>query len=166
MDTIRSDGVEVEGYWVTESILDLYNSQADDSDRIPSLKELSLQSADLLGIPHALVLDSDGEHTKNVRFGDRIKRAAFISDVSPRQSTLAGIAPIEKDGNSVTKTGPDSRGRPGNATADAATSSPSNQASECAGNSLPDAQKNEDVTVLPGNNLFRDDDPHAEGGAP
>jgi len=165
-NSFRADGAEVEGYWVTESILDLYNSRADESDRIPSLKELSLQSADLLGIPHALVLDNDGEHSRNVRFGDRIKRAAFVSDVSPRQSTFVNSASSEKDGNSVTKTEPDARGEPCNVTTDAATPSPSNQASECDGNSLPDAQKNEDVTVLPGDRSFRDDDSHAEGGAP
>jgi hypothetical protein len=164
-DTIEADGAEIEGYWVTENVLDKYNSQADDSDKIPSLRELCMQSADLLGIPHALVLDSDGKHSRNMKFGRKTKRVAFVSDVSPRQSTLEGIAPSEKDGNPVTKAGPDPSDGPGSATGGPVTQSPSYQAREHAGNRQPDDRKDGDVTRLPRKSLSTDDDADAEGGS-
>ena len=82
MDTVRiNDQVGVEGYWITDPLLAVFNDEIDEILRIPSLRELATQSADVDRIPYEVILDMNaGKQAKAVKFSDgRTKRAAFIS---------------------------------------------------------------------------------------
>jgi hypothetical protein len=71
----------VDGYWITDAILDQFNEEMDDEARIPSLKELATQSADSDKLPYEKVMaEKEGQRqAKVVKFYDgKSRRAAFI----------------------------------------------------------------------------------------
>lgn len=67
-----------EGTFHTSAMLDIHNRQARPGERIPTLKELQIQAADAVGIPHNLVFESETGTVKTTKFGSRAKRAAFV----------------------------------------------------------------------------------------
>jgi hypothetical protein len=75
---IDVEGEGKQGVWVTGGILDEYNKQAQPGNRISSLKDLSIETADATGIPYDCVLEKGRSQAMPVNFGGRTKRAAFV----------------------------------------------------------------------------------------
>jgi len=75
---LKSGDKFFDGFWVTGALTDRYNQRALPGENVPNLKELSKQSADLLGIPYDDVLEKDGNHAYLKRIGGFSKRVAFI----------------------------------------------------------------------------------------
>jgi len=73
---------KVDGYWITDPLLDELNDKAEDELKITSLKELARQSADLDGLPYDKIMEKrNGSYSpKVVKFEDgESRRAAFIA---------------------------------------------------------------------------------------
>jgi len=120
-DVIRVGKEEIEGHWITKALLDLFNDETDDVNRISTHVELAKQAADLAGLPYSEVLDADRVHVKNVKIGGKAMRAAFVP--TPDYFDRRG------GGNQVTLDGPDSvtdaqsaTGNPGNSVTTVTTS--------------------------------------------
>lgn len=77
-DCVIVNGKTVPGFAVTSALLAKYNRQTEESNQIPSLKELAIQTADQMGIPYNQVLDSDMKHVAKRKIGLSRQRAAFI----------------------------------------------------------------------------------------
>jgi hypothetical protein len=136
--TIREE--HISGWWVTSALLQQYNKQAEDSEKITSLKEVAQQSADALRIPYNLVLDNDGKHARNVKIGPLTQRAAFVADT---------YEDYRNRGNLVTDYEPDELPNAGNQPFSLVTKLPSYQNENSVGNLEPDTPANSEVTRLP-----------------
>ncbi len=105
--SIKVGDKELPGFWVTNALLDVYNSRADGENRIPSLAELARQAADETGLPYAEALDPDGKHARKVPIGGRYVRAAFIPFSLWGDTSNLGNLGIRHEPGAIPKPHPD-----------------------------------------------------------